>query len=78
GEAIPVLERSVGSFPKGTKDPYYAYALFNLGVAWRKAGRPDLAIPILEERLKIADQREVVARELSTARKEAKEEGFEE
>ena len=78
GEAIPVLERSLRSFPKGTKDVYYAYALFNLGVAWRKAGRPDIAIPILEKRMKIENQRDIVARELYTARLQAKEAGFEE
>ena len=76
GEAIPVLERSLRSFPKGTNDVYYAYALFNLGVAWRKAGRPDIAIPILEKRLQIENQRDIVARELSTARQQAIEAGF--
>jgi hypothetical protein len=76
GEAIPVLEKSLRSFPKGTKDVYYAYAMFNLGVAWRKAGRPDLAIPILEERIKINNQRDVVAKELNMARQEAKAAGF--
>jgi hypothetical protein len=76
GEAIPVLEKSLRSFPKGTNDVYYAYAMFNLGVAWRKAGRPDLAIPILERRIRINNQREVVARELRAARQQAKDEGF--
>ncbi|MCI0445659.1 tetratricopeptide repeat protein [bacterium] len=76
GEAIPVLERSLRTFPKGTEDVYYAYALFNLGVAWRKAGRPDIAIPILEKRMKIEIQRDIVARELSTARQQAIEAGF--
>ena len=76
GEAIPVLERSLRTFPKGTQDVYYAYALFNLGVAWRQAGRPDIAIPILEKRMKIENQRDIVARELSTARKQAIEAGF--
>jgi len=76
GEAIAVLERSLRTFPKGTKDVYYAYALFNLGVAWRKAGRPDIAIPILEKRMKIENQRDIVARELSTARQQAIEAGF--
>lgn len=76
GDAIPVLERSLRTFPKDTKDPYYAYALFNLGVAWRKAGRPDLAIPILEKRIRIDNQRDLVARELNTARQEAEDQGF--
>lgn len=76
GEAIPVLERSLQSFPKGTKDPHYGYALYNLALAWRKAGRPDLAIPILEKRMKIENQRDVVARELYATRQEAKNAGF--
>jgi hypothetical protein len=77
GEAILVLERSLQTFPKGTKDAHYGYALYNLATAWRKAGRPDLAIPILEKRLLIADQRDLVARELFAARREAKDQGFE-
>lgn len=76
GEAIPVLERSLQSFPKDTKDPHYGYALYNLAVAWRKAGRPDLAIPILEKRMKIEDQRNIVARELFATRQEAQDAGF--
>ncbi len=76
GEAIPVLEQALRSFPKDTKDVHYAYALFNLGIAWRKVGRPDLAIPILEKRIQIDNQRDIVARELNTARQEAKDSGF--
>jgi len=67
-EAIPVLERSVKSFPSGTDDPQYAYALFNLGSALRQAGRPDDAIPVLEERLKINNQRDEVQAELDKAK----------
>jgi serine/threonine protein kinase len=67
-DAIPVLERSVKSFPSGTDDVQYAYALFNLGSALRQAGRPDDAIPVLEERLKIDNQREKVQAELDKAK----------
>jgi hypothetical protein len=70
-EAIPLLEQAIRSFPQGTEDVTYAYALFNLGVAYRMAGRPDIAIPILEERIKIDNQREVVQRELTVARRQA-------
>ena len=69
-EAIPVLAQSVRSFPPGQKNLTYAYALYNLGRSLRLVGRPDLAIPILEERMKFADQRHVVARELEIARAE--------
>lgn len=69
-EAIPVLAQAVRSFPPGQKNLTYAYALYNLGRSLRLAGRPDLAIPILEERMKFANQREVVARELDRARNE--------
>jgi tetratricopeptide (TPR) repeat protein len=70
-EAIPVLEQAVASFPRGTTDINYAYALFNLGHALRMAGRPEEAIPILEKRLQIPDQTETVRRELEAARAEA-------
>ena len=55
-EAIPVLQEAVNSFPPGTGNLNYAYALFNLGKSLRLAGRPDEAIPVLEQRLKIPNQ----------------------
>jgi eukaryotic-like serine/threonine-protein kinase len=70
-EAIPILQRAVDSFPSGTTDLNYAYALFNLGKSLRLAGRPDDAIPILEQRLKIPNQTETVRRELELARQQA-------
>jgi eukaryotic-like serine/threonine-protein kinase len=73
-EAIPVLQRAVDSFPPGTSDLNYAYALFNLGRSLRLAGRPDEAIPILEQRLQIPNQRGTVKKELDLARHEAGEE----
>ena len=63
-----MLQRAVDSFPDGTDDINYAYALFNLGNALRLAGRPDEAIPILEQRLEIPNQRGKVKRELAAAR----------
>jgi serine/threonine protein kinase len=66
-EAIPLLQRAVDSFPAGTRDLTYAYALFNLGNALRLAGRPEEAIPILERRLEIPNQRGIVKRELAAA-----------
>jgi serine/threonine protein kinase len=73
GEAVPVLEQAVDSFPEGTSDLNYAYALFNLGQALRLSGRPDEAIPILEERAKIDNQRQTVLAELEKARRQAGE-----
>jgi eukaryotic-like serine/threonine-protein kinase len=70
-EAIPVLEKAVASFPQGTSDLTYAYALFNLGRSLRLAGRPDEAIPVLERRLRIPNQTGTVRRELKAAEKEA-------
>ncbi len=70
-EAIPLLERAVASYPPGTSDLGYAYALFNLGHALRLAGRPAEAVPILERRLEIPNQRGVVKRELELARRAA-------
>jgi tetratricopeptide (TPR) repeat protein len=70
-EAIPVLQKAVDSFPAGTSDLNYAYALFNLGRSLRLAGRPDEAIPVLEGRLQIPNQTGVVRRELELARQAA-------
>ncbi len=70
-DAVPVLQRAVDSFPSGTDDITYAYALFNLGKSLRLAGRPEEAIPILERRLEIPDQTDVVQAELDAARRDA-------
>jgi serine/threonine-protein kinase len=72
--AVPVLERSVRAFrAQGRKDEMaYAFALFNLGQALNKSGRPAEAVPYLEERLKISDfKRNVVRFELAAARSAA-------
>jgi tetratricopeptide (TPR) repeat protein len=70
-EAVPILQQAVESFPEGSTDVNYAYALFNLGNALRLAGRPDEAIPVLEQRLQIPNQTSVVQQELDLARAEA-------
>ncbi|HEU5104825.1 MAG TPA: serine/threonine-protein kinase [Solirubrobacterales bacterium] len=69
--AVPVLEEAVASFPEGSKELAYAYALFNLGNALRLSGRPDEAIPVLEQRLQIPNQTGSVEEELEAARDEA-------
>jgi len=69
--AVPVLEEAVASFPEGTEELNYAYALFNLGHALRLSGRPDEAIAVLEQRLQIPDQTSTVEEELEAARAEA-------
>jgi serine/threonine-protein kinase len=69
--AVPVLEEAVRAFPPGSEELDYAYALFNLGSALRLSGHPDEAIPVLERRLQIPDQTEVVERELAEAESEA-------
>jgi len=71
--AVPVLEEAVASYPEGSEDLGYAYALFNLGNALRLSGRPDEAIPILEQRLQIPNQTSTVEQELEAARAEAGE-----
>ncbi|HWO48119.1 MAG TPA: tetratricopeptide repeat-containing protein kinase family protein, partial [Solirubrobacterales bacterium] len=69
--AVPVLEEAVDSFPEGSEDLAYAYALFNLGNALRLSGRPEEAIPVLERRLEIPNQTSTVEEELEAARSEA-------
>jgi tetratricopeptide (TPR) repeat protein len=70
-EAVPVLEQAVDSFPSGSEELDYAYALFNLGNALRLSGRPREAIPVLERRLEFPNQTDVVQRELAAAENEA-------
>jgi tetratricopeptide (TPR) repeat protein/predicted Ser/Thr protein kinase len=70
-EAIPLLERAVASYPPGSSDLGYAYALFNLGRSLRLAGRAAEAVPILERRLQIPNQTGTVKRELALARRAA-------
>jgi tetratricopeptide (TPR) repeat protein len=70
-DAVPILQRAVASFPSGTTDLTYAYALYNLGRSLRLAGRPREAIPILEKRLRIPNQTETVRKELDAARRDA-------
>ena len=72
-EAVPVLRKAVASFPGGTADINFAYALFNLGHALRMTGHPDEAIPILQQRLEIPDQTKIVQAELAAARAAAAE-----
>jgi eukaryotic-like serine/threonine-protein kinase len=69
--AVPVLEEAVASFPEGSEELAYAYALFNLGNALRLSGRPEEAIPVLEQRLQIPNQTGTVEEELEAARDEA-------
>ena len=69
--AVPVLQQAVASFPQDSQDINYAYALYNLGKALNRSGRPDEAIPYLEKRLTWPDQRETVQIELDDARAKA-------
>jgi tetratricopeptide (TPR) repeat protein len=73
-DAIPLLRRAVSSAGNGG-DLTYAYALYNLGRSLRLAGKPGEAIPLLERRLRIDNQRATVARELEAARRSAHDTG---
>ncbi|HUE27626.1 MAG TPA: hypothetical protein VMP89_12700 [Solirubrobacteraceae bacterium] len=75
--AIPVLRRAVAATgeqsnaclePTGVTCLTYAYALYDLGRALRLSGNPAAAVPILEARLQIDNQRPTVAAELQLAR----------
>jgi tetratricopeptide (TPR) repeat protein/predicted Ser/Thr protein kinase len=71
-QAVPMLQKAVNSFPEGTKDLNYAYALFNLGKSLNRSGRPSEAIPYLERRLQFPDQHATVQKELDDARRRAR------
>jgi serine/threonine protein kinase len=73
GAAIPILERAVAAFPPDARatDINYAYALYNLAIAYFRAGQPEKAIPLLEQRLQIPNQRGVVKQALRDAQRAA-------
>jgi serine/threonine protein kinase len=66
--AIPILRRAVEALEGGSDQLTYGYALFNLAHALRLAGRPEEAIPLLQQRLEIPDQTAEVRAELAEAR----------
>jgi serine/threonine-protein kinase len=67
-EAIP-LERAAVRKCGDSTEVQCAYALFNLGTALNRAGRPEEAIPYLERRLEISNDRpSIVQAELDRAR----------
>ena len=71
---MPLLESSVQGFRQQgrTGEIDYAFALYNLATALRATGHPELAIPLLQERLQRSDyKRGVVERELALARQQA-------
>jgi hypothetical protein len=77
GDAVPVLKRAVlatGETLGACREPanstclIYAYALYDLGRAERLNGEPQTAVPILERRLQIDNQRSAVGAELQLAR----------
>jgi hypothetical protein len=76
-DAVPVLKRAVIATgetlsaclePADTTCLTYAYALYDLGRAERLDGEPQAAVPILERRLQIDNQRSTVGAELQLAR----------
>jgi serine/threonine-protein kinase len=69
-QGIAKLNQAVKDCPVTRTDPC-AYALFDLGHALRLAGRPDEAIPVLEQRLQNPNQQGIVQAELDKARQEA-------
>jgi Tetratricopeptide repeat len=76
-DAIPVLRRALAATGKQLSDCVepvsetcltYAYALYDLGRALELNGEPSAALPVLEQRFQIDDQRDVVAAELAHVR----------
>lgn len=78
--AVPVLKQALAATgenldscvePASEACLTYAYALYDLGTALRLDRQPAAAVPILEERLQIANQQPTVQDELQLARQEA-------
>ncbi len=63
--AIATLRKAVQTAPPGSLT--YAYGLYDLGRSMVLAGDPGGAVPILEQRLKIPNQTDVVKQELNQA-----------
>jgi tetratricopeptide (TPR) repeat protein len=79
-QAIPVLRKALAATGQTLDDCIapsdeacltYAYALYDLGRALRLNGSPAAAVGVLEHRLKIENQRAIVAAELASARQQA-------
>jgi hypothetical protein len=77
GDAVPVLRRALvatGMHLSDCLEPVndtcltYAYAMYDLGRALELKGDPTAALPVLEKRLEIDNQRAVVAAELEHVR----------
>jgi hypothetical protein len=75
--AVPVLRRALAATGMQLSDCLqpvsdtcltYAYALYDLGRALELNGEPSAAVPVLEQRLQIDNQRDVVAAELAHVR----------
>jgi hypothetical protein len=78
--AIPVLRQALqatGEDLAGCREPVretcltYAYALYDLGRALRLDRQATAAVPLLERRLQIANERPIVQAELALAREQA-------
>jgi serine/threonine-protein kinase len=65
GAAIPVLRQALAAASPSSLT--YAYALFDLGRSLRLAGDPSAAVPVLEARLRIPNQTDIVRHELALA-----------
>jgi hypothetical protein len=81
GSAIPLLRAamqdtgmSTGSClqPATQACLTYAYALFDTATALQREGDPAAAVPLLEQRLQIDNQRSVVQAELALAKRQAR------
>jgi hypothetical protein len=69
--AVPVLQQAVDALEGSGDEQTYNYALYNLAHALRLSGRPEEAIPLLEQRLEYPDQTDTVEAELEAARQAA-------
>lgn len=70
-EAIPILRQAVKASAKGTKTLTYKYALYNLGHALRKTGRPKEAAIYLQQAVDLDPSWQKAESELGVARAEA-------
>ncbi len=65
GDAVTVLEQALHAAAPGSL--IYQWALYDLGHSYREMGDLQAAIPLLQERLRYQDQRQIVQSELNAA-----------
>lgn len=69
-DAIRVLRRAVQSFPRDTNNMSYYFAVYNLGHSLRRTGKPQEAIPLLQQCIRFDKSNQKFQEELKAAQRD--------